>query len=207
MYQPPSSVLKPVPPHFPLVPPAFRFAPSPPQALPLHANNPVANNVNLLSHSLPAPFISTANVFVPQFIHTPHPQKRYQPQNFVPITHASPAPPDPNIWRFPAAISSNAVPLVGTSANLYTIQPAPSVNPHITTSLYSSHVPAAAGSRNYVTSDFMQANPLSFSTGTVPTFVTPIIPPTYGATVLNPLCWVAHRIPHHRLFLWTLRIR
>ena len=35
----------------------------------------------------------------------------------------------------------------------------------------------------------MQANPFSSSTGTAPTFVTPIIPPTYGATVPNPLCW------------------
>ena len=35
----------------------------------------------------------------------------------------------------------------------------------------------------------MQANPFSSSTGTVPTFVIPIIPPTYGATVPNPLCW------------------
>ena len=32
----------------------------------------------------------------------------------------------------------------------------------------------------------MQANPLSSSTGTAPTL---IIPPTYGATVPNPLCW------------------
>ena len=43
--------------------------------------------------------------------------------------------------------------------------------------------------QNYVTSDFMQANPFSSSTGIAPTFVTPIIPPTYGATVPNPLCW------------------
>ena len=35
----------------------------------------------------------------------------------------------------------------------------------------------------------MQANPFSSSTGTAPAFVTPIIPPTYGATVPNPLCW------------------
>ena len=35
----------------------------------------------------------------------------------------------------------------------------------------------------------MQANSFSSSTGTAPTFVTPIIPPTYGATVPNPLCW------------------
>ena len=35
----------------------------------------------------------------------------------------------------------------------------------------------------------MQANPFSSSTGTAPTFVTPIIPPTYGATVPNLLCW------------------
>ena len=44
---PPSPVLNPAPPHFPLIPPAFRFLPSPPQALPLQATNPVANNVNL----------------------------------------------------------------------------------------------------------------------------------------------------------------
>ena len=40
-----------------------------------------------------------------------------------------------------------------------------------------------------ITSDFMQANPFSSSTGTAPTFVRPINPPTYGATVPNPLCW------------------
>ena len=171
------------------MPPAFRFPPSPPQALPLHANNPVANNVNQLPHSPLAPIISSANVFVPQLIHPPPPQKSFQPQNFVPITHAPPAPPDPNVWSFPAAVPSNAVPLVRTSANLYTVQPAPSINPHISTSHRSSHVKAAAGAQNYVTSDFMQANPFSSSTGTAPTFVTPIIPPTYGATVPNPLCW------------------
>ena len=147
------------------------------------------NNFNPLPPSPPAQFISSANVCVPQFIHPPPPPKRYQPQNFVPITHAAPAPPDPNIWHFPAPISSNAVPLVRTSANLYTVQPAPLINPHITTSFRSSHVQAAAGSQNYVTSDFMPANPFSFSTSTAPTFVTPIIPPTYGATVPNPFCW------------------
>ena len=35
----------------------------------------------------------------------------------------------------------------------------------------------------------MQSNPFSSSTSTAPTFVTPIIPPTYGATVPNPLFW------------------
>ena len=149
----------------------------------------MANNVNLLPRSPPAPIISSANVFVPQLIHPPPRQKSFQPKNFVPITHAPPAPPDPNVWRFPAAVPSNAVPLVRTSANLYTAQPAPLINPHITTSLHSSHLQAAAGAQNYVTSDFMQANPLSSSTGTAPTFVTPINPPTYGATVPNPLCW------------------
>ena len=187
---PPSPVLNPAPPHFPLIPPALRFPPSPPQALPLQATNPVANNVNLLHHPPPAPFISPANVFVPQLIHPALPQKSFQRQNFVPITHAPPAPPHPNVWRFPAAVPSNAVPLVRTSANLYTVQPAPLINPRITTSLHSSHVQAAAaGAQNYVTTDAMQANPFSSSTGTAPTFVTPIIPPTYGATVPNPLCW------------------
>ena len=146
-------------------------------------------NVNLLPHSPPAPFISSANVFVPQLNHPSPPQKRYQPQKFFPITHAAPAPPDSNIWCFPSAISSNAVPLVTTTANLYTVQPAPMINPHITTSLRSSHIQAAEGSQNYVTSDFLQTNPFSSSTGTAPTFVTPISPPTYGATVPNPLCW------------------
>ena len=145
---PPSPVLNHAPPHFPLIPPAFRFPPSPPQALPLQATNPVANNVNLSPHSPPAPFISSANVFVPQLIHLPHPQKSFQPQNFVPVTHAPPAPPDSNVWRFPAAVPSNAVPLVRTSANLYTVQPAPLINPHITTSLRSSHVQSAAGAQN-----------------------------------------------------------
>ena len=115
---PPSPVLNPAPPHFPLIPPAIRFPPSQPQALPLHATNPVANNINLLSHSPPAPSISSANVFLPQLIHSPPPKKSFQPQNFVSITHASPAPPDPNVWRFPAAVPSIAVPLARTSANL-----------------------------------------------------------------------------------------
>ena len=184
---PPSPVLHPAPPHFPLIPPAFRFPPSPPQALPLQATNPVANNVNLLPHSPPAPFISSANNFVPQLNHPPPPQKSFQPQNFVPITHAPPVPPDPNVWRFPAAVPPNALPLVRTSANLYTVQPAPLINPHISTSHRSPHAQAAAGAQNYVTSDLMQANPFSSSTGTAPIFVTPIIPPTYGATVPNPL--------------------
>ena len=186
---PPFPRLDPVPLHFPLIPPAFRFPPSLPQALPLRATNPVADNVNLLPHSPPAPFISTANVFVPQLNHPPPSQKSFQPQNFVPTTHAAPAPSDPNVWRFPAAVPSNAVPVVGTSANLYTVQPAPLINPHATRSLRSSHVQAAACAKNYVTSDFMQANPFISSTGIAPTFVTPIIPPTYGATVPNPLCW------------------
>ena len=185
---PASPVLNPAPPHFPLIPPAFRFPPLPPQALPLHATNPVANNINRLPHSPPATNIFSANVFVPQLIHPPPPKKSFQPQNFVAITHAPPAPPDPNVWRFPAAVPSNAVPLVRTSANLNTVQPAPLINPHITTSHRSSHVQAAAVPQNYVTSDFMQANPFSSSTGIAPTFVTPIIPPTYGATVPNPLC-------------------
>ena len=186
---PPSPVLNPVPPHFPLIPPAFRFPPSPPQALPLQATYPVANNVNLLPHSPPAPFIPSANVFVPQLIHPPSPQKSFQPQKFVPINHAPPAPPDPNVGRFPAAVPSNAVPLVRTSAKFYTVQPAPLINPHITTLHRSSQVQAARGAQNYVTLNFMQANPFSSSTGIAPTFVTPIIPPTYGATVPNPLCW------------------
>ena len=186
---PPSPVLNPAPPHFPLIPQAFRFPPSPPQALPLSATNPVANNVNMLTHSPLLPFISSANVFVPQLIHPPPPQKSFQPQNFVPITHVTSAPPDPNVWRFPAAEPSNAVPIVRTSANRYTVQTAPLINPHISTSHRSSHVQTAALSQNYVTSDFMQANPFSSSAGTAPTFVTPIIPPTYGATVPNPLCW------------------
>ena len=184
----PSTVLNPGPTHFPLIPPAFRFPPSPPQALPLHATNPVAKNVNLLPHSPPTPFISSANVFVPQLIHPPPPQKSFQPQDFVPITNVTSAPPDLNVWRFPAAAPSNAVPFVRTSANSNTVQPAPLINPHITTSLRSSHV-QAAGLQNYVTSDFMQANPFSSSTVTAPNFVTQIIPPTYGATVSNPLCW------------------
>ena len=107
----------------------------------------------------------------------------------MPITHALPVPPDPNVWRFPAAVPPNALPLVRTSANLYTVQPAPLINPHKSTSHRSPHAQAAAGAQNYVTSDFMQANPFSSSTGTAPTFVTPIIPPTYGATVPNQLCW------------------
>ena len=94
---PPSPVLNPAPPHFPLIPQAFRFPPSPPQALPLHATDPVANNVNLLSHSPPAPFISSAKVFVPQLIHPPPPQKSFQPQNCVPISHSPPAPLDLNV--------------------------------------------------------------------------------------------------------------
>ena len=87
-----SPVLNPVPPHFPLIPPAFRFAPPPPQALPLHAYNPVANNVNLLPLSPPAQFISSAKVFLIQLINPPPQQKKCQPKLFVPITHAALAP-------------------------------------------------------------------------------------------------------------------
>ena len=147
---PPSPVLNPAPPHFPLIPPAFRFPPLPPQAPTLHATNPVANNVSLLPYSPPAPFNSSANVFVPQLIHPPPPKKSFQHQNFVPITHAPPAPPDPNVWRFPAAVPPNAVPLVRTSANLYTVQLGPLINPHITTSFRSSYVQAAVGPENYI---------------------------------------------------------
>ena len=43
----------------------------------------------------------------------------------------------------------------------------------------------------------MQANPFSSSTGTAPIFVTPIIPPTYGATFPNPLCWGGPPHPTH----------
>ena len=107
----PSPVLNPVPPHFPLVPPGFRLAPWPPQELQLHANNPVANNVNPLTLSGPAQFISSAKVFVIKLIHPRTPQKKSQPQIFVTIAHAAPAPPDSNNWRFLAAVPSNAVPL------------------------------------------------------------------------------------------------
>ena len=141
---PPSPVLDPVLPHFPLIPPAFRIPPSPPQALPLHATNPVENNANLLQHSPPTPFISSANFFVPQLIHPPPQQISFQPQNFEPITHVPSAPPDPNVWRFPAAAPSNEIPFVRTSANSNTGQPALLINPHITTSLRPSQVQAAA---------------------------------------------------------------
>ena len=204
---PPSPVLNPVLPHFPLVPPAIRFAPSPPQALPLHANIPVANNFNPLPSSLPAQFLSSANVCVPQFIHPPPPPKRFQPQNFVPITHAAPAPPNLNIWRFPAAIPSNAAPLVRTSANLYTVQPAQLINPHITTSLRSSYVQAAAaGPQNYVTSDFMQANPFSSSTGTAPALFLRSFRHRMELRFRIRCVGVARCIPHLRLPLWTPRI-
>ena len=184
----PIPVLNTVPTRFPLIPQAFRFAPSRPQAFQLHAANPVANNVNLLPLSPPAQFISSANVFVPQLIHPPPPQKRYQPQKFVPVTHTALALPEPNVWRFPAAVPSNAVPLVGTPVNLKTVPPISS-NPHDPTSLRSIFgVQAATRSQNHVTSDFMQPNPVSSITGSAPTFVTSIIPPTYGAAVPNPLC-------------------
>ena len=129
------------------------------------------------------------------FIHRPH-KRGSCPKNFVPIAHVPSAPPYPIVWRFPAAVPSNAVPPLHTSANLYTVQPAPLVNPHITTSLRSSDVQAAAASQSYVT-DFIQPNPFSSCTGTATTSVTPIIPPTYGATAPNPLCWggPSHPIP------------
>ena len=122
---------------------------------------------------------------------------RFQSQNFVPITTVPPAPLDPKVWHFPAAVSSNAVPLVRTSVKLNTVQPAQLINPHITTSLRSSHVQAAAGSQNHVTSDFMQANPFGSSTCTALIFVTPIILPNYGATVPNPLSWGGLPHPTH----------
>ena len=192
----PSLVLNPVPPHFPLIPPAFRFAPPPSQALPLHANKSVANNVNSLLCSPPAQFISSENVFVPQLIHPPPQKKNRQPQFFVPITHAAPTPSDPNVWRFPAAVPSHALTLVGTSVNFNSVQLAPTGNPHVTTSLHSSfHVQATTGSQNHVLSDLVQPNPVSSSTSTAPTFVTSIILPAYGATVSNPLCWGGPRHP------------
>ena len=202
----PSPVLNPTPPHLPLIPPAFRFPPSPPQALPLHATNPVANNVNRLPHSPPAPIISSVNFFVPQLIHPPLPQKNFQPQNFVPINHAPPAPPDPNVWRFPAAVPSNAVPLVRTSANLYTAQSAPLINPHITTSHRSLHVQAAAVPQKFVFSDFMQANPFSSSTGIAPPLSLRSFRQRMELPFRTRCVGVARRIPHLRLLLWTLRI-
>ena len=42
--------------------------------------------------------------------------------------------------------------------------------------------------KNNVKSDFLQPNPFSSSTGTFSAFVTPIITPTYGPTVLNLMC-------------------
>ena len=186
MYLPSHRPFKPRTTAFPVKPPALRFAPLPPRALPLLANNTVANNVNLLPLSPPEFFYF---VFVPLLIHPPPPQNRCQPPYFLIITHAAPALPDPNVWHFPAAVPSNAVALVGTTVNIHTVQPALLSNPQVHTLLRSSIlVQAAAVSQNYVTSDFMQANPFSSSTGIAPTFVTPIIPPTYGATVPNPLC-------------------
>ena len=80
----PSPVLNPVPPHFPLIPPAFCFAPSPPQALPLYANNPVANNVNPLPpfcactiHFLRKRFFTTINL-------STAPTKEVSPLKFCP---------------------------------------------------------------------------------------------------------------------------
>ena len=184
----PPRVLNHVPPHFSLIPTAFPFGLLPPQAVPLHPNNPVANNVNQLPLSPPAQLISSANVSAPQLNHPPPPQKRYQPQNLVPITHAPLAPPNPDVGCFPASVPSNAEPFVCTSANLNTVQPAPLSNPDVPTSLRSSFpVQAATRSQNHVTSEFMQSNPASSSTGTTPTFVTPIIPPRYGATVPKPV--------------------
>ena len=205
MYQPPSPILNPVPPHFPLIPPAFHYTPSPPQAIPLHANIPVANNFNPLPPSPPAQFISSTNICVPQFFHPPPPPKWYQSQHFVPITHAAPAPPNPNIWRFPP-ISSNAVPLVRTTANLYTVQPAPFINPHIAKSLLSSHVQAAAGPQNYVTLDFMQANPLNSSTGTDPPLSLRSFHQRMELPFQTRCVGVARRMPHLWLLLWTPRI-
>ena len=193
MYLPSHPPFKPRTTAFPVNPPALRFAPSPPRALPLLANNPVANNVNLLPLSPPAQFFYF--VFVPFVFYV------------LTITHAAPALPDPNVWRFPAAVPSNAVPLVGTTVNIYTVQPALLSNLQVHTLLRSSLlVQAAAVSQNYVTSDFMQANLFSSSAGIAPTFVTPIIPPTYGATVPNPLCCGGHPTPHLWLLLWTPRI-
>ena len=80
----PSHSLNLVPPHFPLIPPAFRFAPSPPQAFPLHANNTVVNIVNPLPLSPPAQFISSANIFVPEIIPPPSPPKEVTVPKFCP---------------------------------------------------------------------------------------------------------------------------
>ena len=81
---PPSPVLNPAPLHFPLIPPAFRFPPSPPQALPLHAPNPMANNVTPICY----PILRLHHSFPPQtflypkyFIHRPH--KKFPSPKFL----------------------------------------------------------------------------------------------------------------------------
>ena len=202
-----SLVLSPKPPHFPLIPQALRFAPSRPQAFSLQANNPVTDNVNPFSFSLPAHFISSANIFVPQLIHPPLPQKVYQLQNVVPITHAAPALPDPSVWRLPAAVPSNALPVVCKSVDLKTVKPAPLSNPYVPTSLRSSfHVQAASGFQNYVTLDFMQTNPFRYCTGIAPLLSLRSFRQRMERPFRTRFVGVANRIQHLRLLLWTPRI-
>ena len=164
----------------------------------------MAKNVNPLPLSPPAQFISSANVFVPQLIHPPPRQSWCQPQKVVRITHAGPHPPDPNVWRFRAAVSTYELPIVGTFVNLNSVQPAPLSNPRVSTSLRSSfHVQAPTRSQNHVVSDFMQTNPVSSSTGTAP----PLIIRSFCQLMELPFpircVGVVCRIPHFRLLLWT----
>ena len=125
------------------------------------------------------------------------------PVPFCPHNPRSSCAPDPNVLRFPAALPSNAVPLVCTSVNINTVQPAPLSNPEVPTSLrYSFHVQAAAGSQNYVESDFKQANP----------FLPQVPPQLLSLQSLRhrielpfriPCVGVTPRIPHLRLLLRT----
>ena len=153
------------------------------------------------------PFLRLHNSFPPQFIHPPPPQKLCQPQNFVPITHAAPAHPDPKVWRFCASVPNNAVPLVGTSVIVNTVQLSPLSNTQVPTALSSSfHVQASAGSQNYVTPDFMQANPFSSSAGAPPPLSLRSLRQRMGQTFRTCCVVVTDRIPHFRPLLWTPRI-
>ena len=106
----------------------------------------------------------------------------------VPQTHAVLPLPDPNVRRFPSSVPAISMKLVGTSVGFNNLPLALFNNPRVPSLLRSStYSQAAVRSQTHITSDFMQPNTFGYSTGNAPSFVTPIVPPVYGATVPNPM--------------------
>ena len=175
MYCPPTPVLNPVLPHSPLIPPAIHFVPSPPQALTLRANNPVVNNVS----PLPVFFSAcTTHLYRKRFCATIN---SYSAAKVVPASKFCPHKPrSPCSSGSKRLAFSRSLPILCIATCRYicklrhrTTGPVKQLSfPMLLRS--SLNVQEAAGSQNYVTSDFMQLNSLSSSTGTAPNFVTPL---------------------------------